>query len=251
MHSLPHWLWPRPPPRFPPASTPSTRPRRVGCENPTSVHVEVLRPDRRRPASLASTMTSYLLDRLLGRGRPPGPGDCIFCDIAAHRKDAYIIAETAEYAAFLDVLPIRAGSSCDLKRACLLARTHTCRAQGTRPQDFRAKQADSRCYYGRRRLCCPRDGGWYVVSFSVSHSRAAFKSEGLQVAANQEYAQTIDHVRSSETWCRSPCRSTFTSSRHRLWAGTACSTSGTRHKTRPSSAAAASSPTKRAPRWRL
>lgn len=161
------------------------------------MHVEVFSPDRRRPASLASTMTSYLLDRLLGRGRPPGPGDCIFCDIVAHRKDAYIIAETAEYAAFLDVLPIRAGSSCDLKRACLLARTHTRRAQGTHPQDFRAKQADSRCYYGRRRLCCSRDGVWYVVSFSVTHSRAAFKSDGLQVAANQEYAQTIDHVRSS------------------------------------------------------
>ncbi|WFD36487.1 hypothetical protein MCUN1_003367 [Malassezia cuniculi] len=54
-------------------------------------------------------MTSHLLDRL-ARDTPAiraEPGDCIFCDIIERRHEAFIVAETDDYIAFLDVLPIR------------------------------------------------------------------------------------------------------------------------------------------------
>ena len=53
-------------------------------------------------------MTSHIINRVGERDRKY-VDDCVFCDIAAHRQSAYIVAESSSYVAFLDVLPIRTG----------------------------------------------------------------------------------------------------------------------------------------------
>lgn len=53
-------------------------------------------------------MTSHLIDRL-AHERTDAASACIFCGIIARKQEAHIVAETDEYVAFLDTLPIRAG----------------------------------------------------------------------------------------------------------------------------------------------
>lgn len=60
-------------------------------------------------------MTSHFLDRVRKhdelRQELNPENDCLFCDIVARRQPAYIVAETDNYMAFLDTLPIRTGTS--------------------------------------------------------------------------------------------------------------------------------------------
>lgn len=68
---------------------------------------------RRRPARAQDVaMTSHFLDRVRTHDKRRSDNeesDCIFCDIIARKQPAYIVAETDDYMAFLDGLPIRAG----------------------------------------------------------------------------------------------------------------------------------------------
>lgn len=54
-------------------------------------------------------MTSPFLDRVNQHDKWYKADDCIFCDIISGNKEAYVVAETEMYMAFLDILPIRAG----------------------------------------------------------------------------------------------------------------------------------------------
>ena len=57
----------------------------------------------------ARVMTSPFLDRVNQHDKWYKADDCIFCDIISGNKEAYVVAETDMYMAFLDILPIRAG----------------------------------------------------------------------------------------------------------------------------------------------
>lgn len=55
-------------------------------------------------------MTSHLLSRLKRQDDQRKPSEsCIFCSIIEGKEPAYIVYETNECMAFLDILPIRAG----------------------------------------------------------------------------------------------------------------------------------------------
>ena len=54
-------------------------------------------------------MTTPFLARVNQHDKRYEADDCVFCDIISGYKEAYIIAETDMYLAFLDILPIRAG----------------------------------------------------------------------------------------------------------------------------------------------
>ena len=107
-------------------------------------------------------MTSHLLDRL-ARDAPKlaSPGDCVFCDIIARRQDAHIVAESADYVAFLDVLPIRTGKS-------PLTRAYASRAQGAlrthRSSDARTSLW---CDAGRDRRFT-RHGDRFVFAYALT-----------------------------------------------------------------------------------
>lgn len=134
---------------------------------------------------LLPAMTSHLLDRLKSHDDRRMPkGECVFCDIIERRQPAYIVAETDDVIAFLDVLPIRAGTSTQLTN-----RTHARGAQVARKEHLGSESetvciAHAQCRVGRAHY-----GKRYAHT-----THAAFGITGLQVAANQEYAQAVDHV---------------------------------------------------------
>ncbi|WFD39497.1 uncharacterized protein MJAP1_002474 [Malassezia japonica] len=114
-------------------------------------------------------MTSHLLDRLKSHDDRRMPrGECVFCDIIERRQPAYIVAETDDVIAFLDVLPIRAGHT------LVVPKSHV-----KSISDLSPKQSASLMLN--------------VVSVARTMEKA-FGITGLQVAANQEYAQAVDHV---------------------------------------------------------
>lgn len=62
---------------------------------------------------MTPAMTSHFLDRIRmhdqNRQNQHQENDCLFCLIVARKQSAFIVAETNEYMAFLDTLPIRTG----------------------------------------------------------------------------------------------------------------------------------------------
>lgn len=68
---------------------------------------------RRIESCVTPAMTSHFLDRIRmhdqNRQNQHQENDCLFCLIVARKQSAFIVAETNEYMAFLDTLPIRTG----------------------------------------------------------------------------------------------------------------------------------------------
>lgn len=112
-------------------------------------------------------MTSHIINRVGERDREY-VDDCVFCDIAAHRQSAYIVAESSSYVAFLDILPIRTGHT------VVIPKSHVSRLSSMCPAQASAMMQ-----------------GVTAVARAMEE---AFGIIGLQVVANQVYAQTIDHV---------------------------------------------------------
>ncbi|WFD32112.1 hypothetical protein MSPP1_003155 [Malassezia sp. CBS 17886] len=114
-------------------------------------------------------MTTFLLDRV--RPSDDGgehPASCVFCDIITGQQPAHIVADTEEYIAFLDTLPIRSGHT------LVATKKHIPRLTG-----LDARQA----------------GGVMHGVLSVARAmERAWGVKALQVATNQVFAQTVDHV---------------------------------------------------------
>ncbi|KAI3623735.1 hypothetical protein CBS14141_003434 [Malassezia furfur] len=114
-------------------------------------------------------MTSHLLSRLKRQDDQRKPGEsCIFCSIIEGKEPAYILYETDECVAFLDILPIRAGHILVI------------------PKDHVKNISD---------LSSSQSAALMQTVVAVAQiMEKAFGITGLQVAANQEYAQAVDHV---------------------------------------------------------
>ena len=133
-------------------------------------------------------MTSPFLDRVNQHDKWYKADDCVFCDIIAGNTGAYVVAETDMYMAFLDILPIRAGMwQMILHQVILLSypkhMSHTYQIWAKSNQLLWCMAL----YVSRvlwRKVCC-----------GTTDWGAAFDATGLQVAANQEYAQVVNHVR--------------------------------------------------------
>ncbi|AXA48749.1 cell division control protein [Malassezia restricta] len=113
-------------------------------------------------------MTSPFLDRVNQHDKWYKADDCVFCDIIAGNTGAYVVAETDMYMAFLDILPIRAGHTLVIPKAHV---SHI--------SDMSEEQSAALMH------------GIVRVTRAM---KKAFDATGLQVAANQEYAQVVNHV---------------------------------------------------------
>ena len=133
-------------------------------------------------------MTTPFLARVNQHDKRYETDDCVFCDIISGNKEAYIVAETDMYLAFLDILPIRAGMwQMILHQVILLSypehMSHTYQIWVKNNQLLWCMALYVSHVLWRKVCCDTIDRG------------AAFGATGLQVAANQDYAQVVNHVR--------------------------------------------------------
>lgn len=145
----------------------------------------------RRSDRVTPAMTSHFLDRVRKHEQDlqiqHQGKECQFCEIMARRQPAYIVAETNEYMAFLDTLPIRTGMS---QKASYSGHTLVI------PKIHVARLSDLSHVHGAALAKGITDVARAMEKgvFPSRYLRVAFHITGLQVASNQVYAQTVDHV---------------------------------------------------------
>ncbi|VDB85542.1 unnamed protein product [Peniophora sp. CBMAI 1063] len=116
-------------------------------------------------------MTSFIIDAHKDRPQHPSWGhndDCPFCKIVTHSAPAYRLYENDRVAAFLDILPLRAGHT------LVVPKVHCARVSEL-PEDYAAALGAAVSKIAK------------ALTQAVNHT-------GLNVVCNQEYAQAVHHV---------------------------------------------------------
>ncbi|KZV59648.1 HIT-like protein [Peniophora sp. CONT] len=116
-------------------------------------------------------MTSFMIDAHKDRPQAPswkGDDGCPFCKIIAHSSPAYRLYENDRVAAFLDILPLRAGHT------LVVPKIHCARVSEL-PEEYAAALGAA-------------------VSKIANALTKAVDHTGLNVVCNQEYAQAVHHV---------------------------------------------------------
>ncbi|KAF5318249.1 hypothetical protein D9611_014677 [Ephemerocybe angulata] len=116
-------------------------------------------------------MTSFIIDAHLDRKIPPKwnkDESCTFCRIIDRELPSSIVFENEQVIAILDILPLRKGHT------LVIPKTHVARLSEL-PPDFAAATGAA-------------------VSKVANALTQALEHTGLNVVANQEYAQIVPHV---------------------------------------------------------
>lgn len=120
-------------------------------------------------------MTSHLLDGLKRQDDKRDPSDmCVFCDIIERKQPAHIVSETEDCLAFLDILPIRAGTLHELILGHVLV---VPKAHVKRISDLSAKQSAALLLNVVSVARAMEKGTCFLFMSSIRHHRATSRCQ--------------------------------------------------------------------------